>query len=273
MGIQLFSQLSQKTHRGLCVSAALCTLSAMTLSGCSIFSQPQPQPDPTLLEFYHTALAQNRHDDAAVLEREIIRLCGHYKNGDIPDSCDAESLATTAPTSDDTPTSSRIFQKIGDVDRQSLPIVVEEYAKLCAQGEPVDLAPQASVNDHDDLTTLRTALNHEKTLMYAFGLARAFADSATQEKLDVLTQTHLNRINTLELSLPADQEIPAQAPAYRFDQYTTVSDEPTAAIFLSELLDDDLSFWKNTASQAHETSWRALSLSFAGDSAKAQAVP
>lgn len=263
--------------------AAVAAVASVTLTGCSLI--PTPSPDPTLLSLYQRAaldakdasdpnVAALRADNAAALKSEIERLCGHYDDGQVPESCQVTEDPTGVDTA--TPATTHILDQLATVPQESLPVVLMEFLQLATQLGPLpplhhaDVSiqtntnvPKSVVNADEETFLLRT--EQEFGFTYGLQMAMAYADADLLPLLEESLNSHYEILNKLEETTGSQyMAIPVLQPTYDLSTYPTVSDAASAREFYSALLSDLLKGWMQAAAQAGADSWRYQSFIIAG---------
>ena len=206
-------------------------MAAFTLAACA-----NPSPNEALSKL----LAVAPESEKPALTAEIVRLCGHHKNSEIPKSCDPAAATANIDLPD--AGSSGVLQVLADVPQESLPVVVNLYLSYVASEQTtpdlpnVTLDPARSEGDARAaaITAAKAALEAEYAFDCAEKLREALGDQA-----------------------------PARLPAYTFNQ-PLPTDSATAQSFLTELTKELDALHVHDAEAATTPAWRLLSLSIAG---------
>ncbi|AKE41447.1 putative secreted protein [Corynebacterium kutscheri] len=227
-------------------------LSAFALASCSVLHGPTA--DPTLSLIYSDAVANteqgiDRAEDAATLEKEILRLCGHHEDGSTPDSC-AIKTATT-PAHNITESSTRIFTSVDSIPQESMGIVATQFVHLASLGATIPELP-ANITLTDAETEAATALlqRHHATI-YGLGVALSYSDN--EDTITSLISTHTKSASQLQQLLSDD--LVAEA-GYSFTESAQITDAASAQNFITteeKLFLEEILFH---ASQAETPSWR-----------------
>lgn len=227
----------------------------LPLSSCA-----NPTPNEALSQLY--AAADDTHKQP--LYDEIIRLCGHHKDGTVPKSCNPAVPDTLLPGS------AGVLEVIAHVPAESLPLVVDVYLDyLHAEGAA---SPIPAVGDFSE------SLEMEYSFEYALGLARAFGDAEVDMLVDNLAVEHAVIVEKLEeatanTNVATETETAATSeaaatttvrePAYRFT-HPEPTDSASARAFLTAIHQDLVAYHVRTAQTTTNPEWRETALTIAG---------
>lgn len=233
-------------------------MAAFTLAACA-----NPSPNEALSKL----LAVAPESEKPALTAEIVRLCGHHKNSEIPKSCDPAAATANIDLPD--AGSSGVLQVLADVPQESLPVVVNLYLSYVASEQTtpdlpnVTLDPAQSEGDARAaaITAAKAALEAEYAFDYAVGIIEAFGDEQVDNAADGVDDRHEAVAEKLREAL--GDQAPARLPAYTFNQ-PLPTDSATAQSFLTELTKELDALHVHDAEAATTPAWRLLSLSIAG---------
>lgn len=244
--------------------ALVCTA---TLASCALL--PQPTPDPALLAIYQGTqdslgadpVAATYHDQGEEIAQEILRLCGHRKDGSVPASCDLHAqhsidTDTTAAATD------QILNVVGELPQDSLAVVVEQFTELSALGAPLPYLDDPRLDlPLADPGVLDTALEHEYEMVSAANVLTAHAVDPSAARSQAAE--HLARIDVLS-SLGGNTPL-NPAPAYSPTPEFSALDSEAG---LAQLREHDAQFWQHAATQAVDPQWRFLCFVMSGRAVK-----
>lgn len=241
----------------------LTTLMAATMAAFTLVACANPTPNEALSKL----LAVAPESEKAALNTEIIRLCGHHKNAEVPKSCDP--AATTTEMELPEAGSTGVLEVLQDVPQDSLPVVVNLYLNYVNSEQTTpdlpDVTLQQSQKDGDapasDIAAAQQALEAEYAFDYAVGIVEAFDDEQFDAEVDTIDDRH--EVVAEKLREALGNNAPARQPAYTFNQ-PLPTDPATARNFLTTLMKELDTLHVHDAEAAATPEWRLLSLSIAG---------
>lgn len=227
----------------------------LPLSSCA-----NPTPNEVLSQLY--AAADEPHKQ--LLYDEVIRLCGHHKDGTVPESCNPEVPDTLAPGS------AGVLEVIANVPEESLPLVVDVYLDY--------IAAEATPSPIPTVGNFVESLEMEYGFEYALGIARAYGDDEVDALVDNLAAEHAAIVEKLEeatanTAAPTETEAAettsaaatsaVREPAYQFN-HPEPTDSASARSFITALHQDLVAFHVHTAQTTTTPDWRETALTVAG---------
>lgn len=251
----------------------------LVLASCSLLG-PRPNEEVTALarqaEADAAALGTDpaaglRAEQAEQLYAEVTRLCGTDEAGAAPESCavergpgeatgvsDAASLAAAAPAAG--------ARAAKAVPADTVDLVVAQAIDATAT-EPVDL-PFLEVDADADLDAARVQLAREYAFDYALGVALAFSDDATAERITQLREAASERRAYLVHLLNKTGEVPVSEPGYELPE-AEPTDAASAAQLVERLNSTLVAQWRETAAAGASEPWITAAISLAAQAQRA----
>ncbi|RNE49383.1 DUF4439 domain-containing protein [Corynebacterium alimapuense] len=244
-------------------------LASCTIEDTLDFFGPKPNQELASLadqatldteQFGAVSELRQRHTDE--LSAEIIRLCGVFPNGTIPESCEFVPDPTQATGIDLEQSLALTLEAAEDVPEESVALVTRQAVDLARVEAPSELP--VAVDPERSSADARLLLEREYAVVYGLGVARAFISFDRLDALDALAQTHVQRISALREALviandndsDGDSEIPVAEAGYEFNGIDELSTAKEAEAFVDRIESDLAQDWLAAAVDAQSPDWR-----------------
>lgn len=259
----------------------------LPLAACDALDVIGPRPNAELIALGQQAfadgqvlddatLAHTRHTQATQLFDEAERLCGTTESGELPTTCEfergpGETTGNADPAAAASLATAALLDAAADAPEESVTLLVAQAIDLRAgqAAEQADMPAGEALDNEEDLDAARAMLREEYAAQYGFGMATAYADDATDARLDELREASDARALALVSALEPTGDVPEAAPGYAFEGVPSPSDAASAGAYAQAQQQALVDQWRATAAHAQSDAFRRLAVELA---ANAQSV-
>lgn len=259
------------------------TLCALPLTACNALDIVGPRPNAELVALAQQAfadgqvlddatLAHTRQTQATQLFNEVERLCGTTEAGEPPTTCafdrgPGEATGNADPTAAASLATAALLDAAASAPEDSVTLLVAQAIDLRAgqaEDESADLDGETLENE-EDLEAARAMLRAEYAAQYGFGMATAYADEATDARLDELRASSDARALILREALEPAGDVPEAAPGYDFEGVPAPGDAASAGAYAQSQQQTLIDQWRATAAHAQSDAFRRLAVELAAN--------
>ncbi|MDO4928462.1 MAG: hypothetical protein Q3976_05295 [Corynebacterium sp.] len=270
---------------------ALGMIGALSLSACSLFENPTP--DPTLVELAATASSDATYFEAeaqagnavaynqsgfelrSTQQAELITMiqdvCGRNEANQLPESCehdaiDTEIAAATAalPTEREhlDAAASQLWQNFVHAPAASWPLLIEQFQQLRELGaaNPASTTNVAITRAPTEDVTAATEYLYQAS--YALGVVAAFGDADVASQATDMLALFQQQIGVLQAMVSNGA---SPAVAYEFTTFSEPVDADTAAETLAQITAGVQQLWQHEITDSSNAQWQELCMLFVGE--------
>ena len=258
------------------------TLCALPLTACDALDIVGPRPNAELIALAQQAfadgqvlddatLAHTRHTQATQLFNEAERLCGTTEAGEVPTTCaiergPGEATGNADPSAAAHLAPAALLDAAANVPEDSVTLLVAQAIDLRAgQAEDEEDLDAEALDNEEDLEAARAMLRAEYAAQYGFAMATAYADDATDARLDELREASDARALALREALEPSGDVPEAAPGYDFAGVPAPSDAASAGAYAQSQQQTLIDQWRATAAHAQSDVFRHLAVELAAN--------
>lgn len=258
-------------------ATGILTAVALSVSACSPVDLFGPRADGEIMALAKQASADQFSGDAEwdelrarqaeQLQDEARRLCGTDENGATPSSCDTTYGDTDLPAAGDTAALVSATVTAADkVPEESVDLIIAQAIDAVAATD-ASLSLAEPIDDAASVEAAGQLLRDEYAVSFGLDVASAFADDATQARIDELRTLSDDRLQALLGILPAEG-LPSREAGYEIPGGSPTNPAEASA-FIEDLATNIADRWRKAASNADNPQWREAAIYAAGHAQRA----